>query len=217
MVFSISLFAQDSARQNLSSPGLIYSFDINDNEVNGTPYIVNEFLPGKISADKDGNIFNLRYNAYNDIIEIQKSANEIEALYKDLVDVTVTILNKSYRAYDYKDTSTNAQKRGYFVVVSNGEAGQKPLLIKERIIFIEKKPAKSSYNQTKPAQYKRKSDQYYTLNDNGSAINLPSNKKDLANAFPKHTKDVLNFIKSNKIKTSKQEDLIKLINYINTL
>ena len=219
MVLSINVFSQDAARQNLTSPGLIYAFDMNDNSVSGTPYIVDDFMPGKISADKDGKIFSLRYNAFNDIIEVKKSETEIEALNKQLSNVTITFTNgnKSYRAFNYIDEDSNQQKRGYFVIVSDADEGKKPLLLKERIVFIEKQKAKTSYDKTKPAQYKRKSDQYFTLDDNGIAIELPSNKKDLAKTFPKHSKDILSFIKSNKIKTSKEEDLIQLINYINTL
>ncbi|MEH6537160.1 MAG: hypothetical protein V7719_12250 [Psychroserpens sp.] len=215
-LLSFNTFAQDAARQNLTSPGMIYSFDLNDNTIKGTPYIVNEFMPGKISIDKESKIYSLRYNAFNDVIEVQKSNGDLNALNINLTDVTVTFTkdNKSYSAYNYIDPVTNNSMKGYFVVVSD-EA--KPLLVKERIIFTEKQQAKNSYGKTKPAQYKRKGDLYFSLNDNGVAIVLSSNKKDLAKAFPKHSKDILSFIKANKIKTSKQADLVKLLNYISTL
>ncbi|MDG5490685.1 hypothetical protein [Psychroserpens sp. SPM9] len=215
-LMSFNVFAQDAARQNLTSPGMIYSFDMNDNSIKGTPYIVNEFMPGKISIDEQSKIYNLRYNAFNDVIEIERSNGDLEALNKDLSNVTITFTkdNKSYRAYNYIDPDTNNNMKGYFVVVSDNK---KPLLVKERIVFTEKKQAKSSYDKTKPAQYKRKSDLYFTLNSSGVAVEIPSNKKDVANLFPEHSKDILNFIKSNKIKTSKQEDLVQLLNYMSTL
>lgn len=217
-VIAINVSAQDAARQNLTSPGMIYAFDMNDNNIIGTPYVENEFMPGKISADKDGKIYSLRYNAFNDVIELKKNADEIEALNRDLVNVTVTFINsnKSYQAYNYIDSDSNNSKRGYFVVATN-TTDKKPLLIKERIVFIDKQKAKSGYAKTKPAQYKRKSDEYYTLNKSGIAVELPTNKKDLANTFPEHSKEILDYIKSNKIKTSRTEDLIELMGYINTL
>ncbi|WP_298894151.1 hypothetical protein [uncultured Psychroserpens sp.] len=215
---SFSATAQDPNRQNLTSPGLIYAFDLNDNSIIGTPYIENDFMPGKISADKDGKLFSLRYNAFSDVMEIKKDNNDIEALNKDLLNVTITFSkgNKAYRAYNYIDSDTNNGKRGYFVVLTDASI-EKPLLAKEIISFTEKKKAASSYAKTKPAQYKRKSDVYYTLNDKGIAVEIPSKKKEIAKTFPKHSKEILSFIKSNKIKTSKKEDLIKLVNYINTL
>jgi len=213
---SFSTFAQDAARQNITSPGMIYAFDMNDNSIKGTPYVVNEFMPGKISIDKQSKIYSLRYNAFNDVIEVKKDNGDLNALNKELVDVTITFTkdNKSYRVYNYIDPDTNNNMNGYFVVATDGA---KPLLVKERIVFIEKQQAKSSYDKTKPAQYKRKDDLFFTLNNDGVAIELPSKKKDLAKAFPKHSKDILSFIKANKIKTSKQADLVKLLNYINTL
>jgi hypothetical protein len=218
VVLTLNVSAQDTARQNLTSPGMIYAFDMNDNNVIGTPYVVDEFMPGKISADKDGKIYSLRYNAFNDVIELKKNADEIEALNRDLANVTITFINsnKSYQAYNYLDSDSNNDKRGYFVVASDA-THKKPLLIKERIVFIDKQKAKSGYAKTKPAQYKRKSDEYYTLNKSGIAVELSTNKKDLANTFPEHSKEILDYIKSNKIKTSKTEDLIKLMDYINTL
>ncbi|WP_298904497.1 hypothetical protein [uncultured Psychroserpens sp.] len=218
LMLSLSATAQDPARQNLTSPGLIYAFDLNDNSIIGTPYIENDFMPGKISADKDGKLFSLRYNAFSDVMEIKKDNNDIEALNKDLLNVTITFSkgNKAYRAYNYVDSDTKNGKRGYFVVLSDASS-KKPLLAKEVIKFTEKKKASSSYAKTKPAQYKRKDDVYYTLNDKGIAIKIPSKKKDIAKAFPKHSKAILDFIKSNKIKTSKKEDLMKLVDYINTL
>lgn len=217
-VISFNSHAQDVARQNLTSPGLVYAFDMNDNTVTGTPYIENEFMPGKISVDKEGKIYSLRYNAFNDVIELKKAGSDIEALNRDLVNVTITFNNskKSYRAYNYIDAKTNNGKRGYFVVASN-ENDKKPLLVKERIVFVEKQKAKSSYAKSKPAQYKRKDDVYYTLTDKGIAVELPTNKKDIAQIFPEHSEAILNYIKSNKLKTSKKDDLIKLMAYINTL
>ncbi|WP_299333816.1 hypothetical protein [uncultured Psychroserpens sp.] len=217
-VVSFNAIAQDTARQNLTSPGMVYAFDMNDNSIIGTPYIIDKFMPGKISADKEGKLYSLRYNAFNDVIELKKNENEVEALNRDLVNVTITFSNsnKSYRAYNYIDAKTKKGKRGYFVIASD-VSHKKPLLIKERVVFIEKQKAKSGYAKTKPAQYKRKSDQYYTLNESGIAIELSTKKKDLANSFPEHSKAILDYIKSNKIKTSKQEDLVKLMDYINSL
>ncbi|MFK7782235.1 hypothetical protein [Psychroserpens sp.] len=221
--FSFNLNAQnntiehDASRQNLiSNNGMISSFDMNNTTVKGTPYILNEFMPGKVLFEEQTQIFNVRYNAFNDVVEVKKDNGDLDALNKELTGITITLIKdkKSYRAYNYIDSKTGENKSGYFVIASNSP---KPLLVKEKIVFKDKQKAKSGYDKARPAEYKRKDDLYFTLNEKGIAIELPSNKKELAKTFPKHTKDVLSFIKANKIKTSKQNDLIRLLNYINTL
>ncbi len=185
-ILSLNTFAQDRAdpsRQNLTSNnGMIYSFDMNDNTVIGTPYIENEFMPGEIHFDNQTKIYNLRYDAFNDVIEVKKDNGDLDTLNKDLTDITLTFIKgkKSYRAHNYLDPKTNNSMKGYFVVASKGA---KPLLVKEKIVFTEKQKAKSSYHKTKRAEYKRKNDLYFTLNNNDIAVELPSNKKDLAKIF----------------------------------
>ena len=131
--------------------------------------------------------------------------------------MSITFLkdNKTYQALNYLDKDGAAQ-RGYFVYLTN-TVQTHPLLVKEIKKFIERQPAKSSYQEGKPAQFKRLDDAFYIVYKNKTALRLPKNKKDIANLFPDNSKDILAFIKSNKIKTTSKEDLIKLVNYIYTL
>ena len=46
---------------------------------------------------------------------------------------------------------------------------------------------------------------------------LPKKNKDLAKLFPANSKEILSFIKTNKIKTSREDDLIRLVTYISSL
>jgi len=53
---------------------------------------------------------------------------------------------------------------------------------------------------------------------NKEAVLLPTKKKKLAKAlFPENSKIILDFINSNKIKLSREADLITFVNYLNTL
>jgi hypothetical protein len=66
--------------------------------------------------------------------------------------------------------------------------------------------------------FKSLKDRIYIKIGSKEAIVLPTKKKKLAKAiFPENPKDILDFINSNKIKLSKEEDLITLINYLNSM
>ena len=123
--------------------------------------------------------------------------------------------NKTYEAIDYVNVEGKTS-RGYFVHVNNANSKYQ-LLIKETIQFVDRKPAKTSYDKTKQAEFKRLEDRYFITNGNEAAVEFPKKKKDFPKVFPDKHKDILSFMKKNKIKTSKDEDLVELINYINTL
>ncbi|OUR91510.1 hypothetical protein A9Q87_09370 [Flavobacteriales bacterium 34_180_T64] len=218
-IFVFQSFSQDLINtQTLveSNFGSIYTFDRSDKTIQGNPYINMAFSPARVSADKD-KIYNLRYNAVNDEIEVQSDKNTIHNINKNIKNVSITFLkdNKTYQALNYIDKDGIAQ-RGYFVFLTSSILTN-PLLVKEVKKFIERQPAKSSYQEAKPAKFKRLDDAFYIVYKNETALRLPKKKKDIANLFPEHSKDILAYIKSNKLKTSSKEDLISLLNYINTL
>lgn len=218
MFVSIFSFSQDLVQtQTLTSSGsMSLAFDRSDKSIKGTPYIIDNFTPARVSADQD-KIFNLRYNAVTDQMEVQSDKNTIQAINKNIEGVTITFLkdDKTYESFNYLDKDGVAL-RGYFIHVNSANSKIK-LLIKESKKFIDRKPAKSGYQDTKPAHFKRVDDTYYVMVKNKTAQIVPSKKKDIINLFPDHTESVSIYLKNNKFKTSKPDDLLKLINHVNTL
>jgi hypothetical protein len=85
-------------------------------------------------------------------------------------------------------------------------------------VFFEEQASKTGYDAPKPAMYKNVKDRMYIKLANKEAVLLPTKKKKLAKTlFPENSKIILDFINSNKIKLSKEADLITFINYLNTL
>ena len=122
-----------NGNESYGTRGSIKTFDKSDKTVKGTPYIPEEFTYGKISADTQGKIFSLRYDAFSDEIEFKTDANDTIRLNKNLDSLSITFLNgKKYKLYDYTDLDDESasKKKGYFVVQS--ETGKIPLLIKEK-------------------------------------------------------------------------------------
>lgn len=188
-----------------------------DDTILGTPYVNDAFLPAKIHTNSEKNTsFYIRYNALADEFEVKGAGDKNYALKKDRKDILVEFIGteKYYRVYDFIENENI--KSGYFVILTNKDANT-ILLKRESVTLIKKKVAVTSYDSDKPAQYKRNSDEFFIKLPSGNAVELPRNKKDIAKLFPEHSKKVLDYIKSNKIKTSKESDLIQLTNYLNTL
>ncbi len=85
-------------------------------------------------------------------------------------------------------------------------------------MFIEEKQSKTGYDAYRPPQFKRLNDKYFIkLYNNDFVVLLPKNKKLFANLYPESKSEVLAFIKEKKVKLNKEQDLLKLINFINSL
>jgi hypothetical protein len=182
----------------------------------GSPYIDEEFLPVKIKSVGD-KIYSGRYNAYLNEMEIIPGAGQ-SAIALDFsnndYEVHFLNLNKTYRTFNF-ESSRGVTKRGFLVVIS--EVNDVSLLKEEIVKYYEKVAAISSYDQDKPAKFRRENDNYYIQLKSGRIVYLPSKEKDIAKTFPEHSKEIMAFVKKNKLKIKKEEDLVKLANYIGSL
>lgn len=108
---------------------------------------------------------------------------------------------------------TNDNLKGYFFELVSGKIA---LYKKERTVFKDEAPAVNSYASSKPAEFVKQDPIYYIKTEN-TFIKKPKNQKEIIEALP-NLKDQINaYFKNNKIKLNKEEDLIKLVNYLNQL
>jgi len=190
---------------------------VTNESIEGSPYMNEKYLPASISAS-EGDVFYVRYNAMDDVFEVKGDQNQAYALNRYRRDIIIEIipLKKTYQVHGYFDENKN-ENFGYFVFLSNPNS-KTVLLKKERITFIDEQKASSSYDTSKPARFKRLNDKFYIkLEGEKILLELPGNKKSIAKLFPDHQDEILKYIKENKLKTSKENDLIQLMNYINLL
>ena len=92
---------------------------MNEN-VDGTPYVNEEYLPAKISASED-NTFYVRYNAMRDEFEVKGANNQAYSLNRYRRDIVVEIipLEKKYQVFGFLDDDEN-ENFGYFVYLTDG-------------------------------------------------------------------------------------------------
>jgi hypothetical protein len=184
--------------------------------VMGSPYVNEDYQRVKING-AENKIYSGRYNAYINEMEILIAAGR-EPIALDISNNDYEVLflndNKLYRTFNF-ESSRGITKRGFLVVIS--EENDIMLLKEETIKYYDKVVASSSYDQDKPAKFRREDDNYYIKLRSGRVVYLPSKDKDIAKAYPEHSKEIMAFVKKNKLKTKKEEDLIKVANFIGNL
>ena len=187
--------------------------------VMGSPYVNEDYKQVRINS-AENKIYSGRYNAYINEMEILVAAGR-DPIALDISNNDYEVLflneNKLYKTFNF-ESNRGITKRGFLVVISEENEENDVMLLKEEIIkFYDKVAASSSYDQDKPAKFRREDDNYYIKLKSGRVVYLPSKDKDIAKAFPEHSKEIMAFVKKNKLKTKKEEDLIKVANYIGSL
>lgn len=212
-LFSFS-FSQTIGRYDLSSNMLMdlgRASNTNSKNITGTQFFNETYLPSKVSG-YENEIISLRYNAAQDEMEFQKGGQSYYIPKTQNMTVTQLLNNKMYEYTDYTDKEDKIS--GYLVVIN--KEGQYFLYKREQIKYIPAKEAYNSYDRERPAEY-RKVDDTYFIKIGDTIENFPKNKKELLKKFPNKSSEISDFLKKNKISFSVEDDLIKLVRFLNSL
>ncbi len=153
-----------------------------------------------------------RYNAYTDEMEVSLLEDGVDyyLLKKEEGFLYIVLGEKTYRAYLYNN------KPGFYVILSPDDTRKCVLLKKERIVFEKERKASSTFVSGTPDSFKRIRDVYYFKIDE-TLIEVPKKKKIFYNIFRERKNEVKKFVESNRLKINKEEDLIKISEYFNSL
>ncbi|NER14440.1 hypothetical protein GWK08_13380 [Leptobacterium flavescens] len=174
----------------------------------GSPYISENFIPAKVNAFNE--IYSVRYNGAVDAMEFKSSDDKILVLDK-LSEYTISFATADKKTY--QTVTFDSGKRGFAVLLWNDEDSKSGLYLKERVEFIPRQPAVSSYSKDQPAKYKRVKDVFFFKGTNGVLKEISTKKKKFYALFEGKEKEVQQFVKKNKLKISKQQDLVKIISF----
>ncbi|UFH30898.1 hypothetical protein LNP04_13025 [Chryseobacterium sp. C-71] len=174
-------------------------------EISGSAYQDKSFKNAKIAENYE--ITAIRYNSYKDEVEFRN-------------DTDIMILPKENKFSRLEISSPKQvlvlisldnEPNGYYYELVNGKSS---LYKKVKTNFIDVKPASTPYGSDQPASFSTPITTYYLVL-NGKVIKKPKNQKQIIDLLP-DKKEVLNsFFKENKIKLDKEEDLKKLVTFLN--
>jgi hypothetical protein len=177
-------------------------------QIEGKPYLTDSFELSRVYLkDKSSLEMKLRYDIYSDEMEIR---NKTQAYYlvKPRID-SILLKDIKFVYTEYAGNSKNAM--AYFIVLTEGK---NTLLLKKRVEFIDQDKAKP-YADTRPARFETKADLYYFKRGKDPAVQL-SSLKSFRKDFPELYITSQSFIQTEEISFKKQDDLIRLVKYLNS-
>lgn len=179
----------------------------------GSPYFNDLFLTSEISGTE--NVFQTRYNAYTDEIEVRR-------------DDAVFVIPKEqqYSSIYYKLSSFklqlmryNSQKEEYiygylFELYVKETFG---IYKRERVSFQDERQPVNGYSLPTPPKFNKSNPEYYLKVDESKVVPFPKNKNALKDLFPNKEEAIANYLKNEKISFKDEADLIKLTQFLATI
>lgn len=173
----------------------------------GTPFTTEDYVLGKIKGFKDNYL--LRYDAFSDHMLVKRHDEKIVIINKEIITEVAFNDGPKYEVFDYN--FDGEKKNGYLEVIT--KSSEISLLKKVVINFHPAEKPASGYDRPKPPVFKKGRDRYLITTKNGE-VKTFSKKKDFVQLFPDQKNAIEKFIKSNKIKFTKEKDLIKLVEHL---
>jgi len=152
----------------------------------------------------------LRYNAYTDALEFKKN-KELFELVKN--PTSHARIDGDYYYYCNFKTQRGISRKGYYVLVELNE--QYRIYKKYDVTIIDPDKKGSVSGTSAPGEVIIKT--VYYLEERGTIMELPMNKKKLLAALNDKEEELKKYIKKEKIKLRKEEDLIRLVSRYNGL
>jgi hypothetical protein len=211
---SLPAVAQINQTPVHSNGNQIYTYGEEKLATQGSMYYIDKYLPAKITGSDE--VVLARYNAYLDQFEISNPQAQTESVLKGEVgkDVTFTGSEITYSYVEYKNKKGEVNN-GYLTAIDNG--AKVKIYKSEKIYLQEGAPSKNSYQPAKPPVLKHSDAEFYVLLPGKTQAIFFDGKKDFAKLIPGKEKEVLNYIKTNKLDLENNADLLKLGAYVETI
>ena len=200
----------DNVRFNKITEGTYSRYNLKLSDIQGSPYLDDEFIPGKITTG-EGVIYTdipLRYNGYSDDLEFQKGADNY------VFDPRTIVKRAEFGGLVFGCMEYYEGKKiqnGFFEIRTVGKA---TLLVRYTVKFIEKEAVKA-FAEPKPARFETQVKDYYLAID-GTPANFISGKKGLLELFGAHKDEMESFISKNRLSIKKDDDLTQIVVHYNS-
>jgi len=182
-----------------------------DTKVKGTPYLDEAYVDGRILTSNATRNAPLRYNAYKDLIEFQ--VDGMARVLDPTTSVKKVSLGSSTLVVEKYVTDKGIPKYGYFTLLDSGKVN---LFSKKSVKFTPGLKGRALDGGDQPAEFRRNPDEFYFKIGTGELIEIKSIKAMIA-AFPDKQDELTAFAKKEKISPKDEEELVKLVEYYNSL
>ncbi len=175
--------------------------------VQGSCYLNDTFIDGQITLDI-GKTFQgpIRYDIYADQIEFKNSANEIFIVQNPKA---IRMVYMDSLKFNYFEPGLFKDVKGFYEILLIGDYS----LYKKYQIFLKNPEAAGPGFQTSVAIFIPQDSKYFIMDPDANFMEI-NNKKDLL-IKGRDTGKLEKFIKDNKIKPKKEQDLIRFTEFLN--
>ncbi len=175
-------------------------------DIEGNAYFAKGFATANI--ENATSLVKARYNTYTDTVEL---LNEDQIFELPKTSKYSRIMFQNPSATLLLMNVENLPQGYYFELVP----GKYTLLGKRQTEFREGAKAVNSFTPAIAPRFEMVSPVYYIKNGT-QIIKVSKKESELINVLPDHKTEAADFIKKNKIKLNKEEDLLKLVKFLNT-
>lgn len=181
-------------------------------EIEGSPHEIGDFIDGEVITKSELKYVNvpLRFNIYANEMEFKTEEGTVLFLATpEIIDYIIIGDNK----YIYAPYAVGSRLlRGYFKILTEGKAS---LLVKQNVTLRNAEPPQP-YKDAQPAMFLKMQDEFYVRIAPAEA-NKVSNKKELLSILKDKGKEIDDFQKKNRTRFNRSDDLVKLIEYFNSI
>jgi len=184
--------------------------------IKGSYYFTDNFRAASVTyfgQELKGEVL-LRYNAYNDELEIGKTTDQKdtdEILLKS-AKVVATIADEEYKLLSYKAKEDAFPKNGYFIVLVEG--AKFSLYLQQKKVFMDAKEARTGLERSFPARFVSEENFFYQL-ENGTLLPLKKSKSGLKKVFSSQESELTQLLKKEKLKPNNIQDLKRIFQAFN--
>jgi hypothetical protein len=178
--------------------------------IKGTPYMNEKYEDAVVYYSNKNFKVPARYNVFKDLIEYQQNG-AVLALDPSPSIKEVNLQNTTFRVEKY--VLDGKPKLGYFALLDSG----KVMLYSKKVVkFLAEQKGRALDGSDQPAEFKKVPDVFY-VKIGTDDLHEVKNIKSLVASFPDKQEELTQFVKKEKISPKKEEEVIKLIQYYNSL
>ena len=180
-------------------------------KIEGTPYLSEKYVDGEIFFGTTGrSTVPLRYNVFQDLMEYQQNGKAL------VLDPSPKIKSVRLGESMYVVDKFEFEGKTKFGFLNLLDSGKVTLLAKKVVKYQEPLKGRALDGGDLPAKFSKSSDAYFYRIGSGEVQEV-ENIKDMIASFPDKQEELKQFAKKEKISPKKEEELLKLVRYYNSL
>ncbi len=178
--------------------------------IDGNPYINSKNFDHVKIEGYHGNVQNLRYNGYEDEMEFEVDGQIYYTNKEEGLKIEFPTLKKTYQINNYSFESKS--RFGYLVVLVDHP--QYSLYKREKVELLKGEKSPSAYGKDANDYFAKERD-LYIVRKESEFFKFPKNSKEFILKFSLDKMEFEKFLKINKLSFSREDDLIKMVNFLN--